>query len=57
MKKNCFIILSALWLTYSCAGQVDKNVDWPEWPSRPIVSEASLLGSDGSSNVVAGDPA
>lgn len=56
MKKNSFIILSALWLTYSCAGQVDKNVDWPEWPSRPIVSEASLLGSDGSSDVVAGDP-
>ena len=56
MKKNSFIILSALWLTYSCADQVDKNVDWPEWPSRPVVSEASLLGSDGSSDVVAGDP-
>lgn len=56
MKKllfNIFAIASVLFLSASCEQAVDKNVAWPEWASRPVVSEMAVTAS--SARVVAGE--
>ena len=54
MKKYIYILPAFLCLMISCAEKVDRQMDWPEWPSRPVIAEAGLKGSDGASDVVAG---
>lgn len=39
----------------SCAEEVDKNVEWPEWASRPILTDLSVSATDGSKAIVAGE--
>lgn len=56
MKKiifSIFTLASVLLIPASCEQVVDKNVTWPEWASRPIVSDMAVTAS--SASVVAGE--
>ena len=56
MKKIIFSIVtiaSALALLASCEQVVDKNVTWPEWASRPIISDLAVTAS--SASIIAGE--
>lgn len=56
MKKYIhiiFVFLSAIFLSASCEQVVDKNVTWPEWASRPVVTDMAVTAS--SLNVIAGE--
>lgn len=46
-------LVSAL-LTMSCKPEVNKDLVWPEWASRPVIQNASLISLDGQKTVVAG---
>lgn len=46
-----FVAVSAV----SCAEKVDKNVTWPDWASRPILSDMSVVASDGGNSIIAGE--
>lgn len=45
MKKYYFILLVLSCLLIACEQKIDKQVTWPEWASRPILSDMSVTGS------------
>ena len=57
MRRIFFNILAivALLSAVSCAEKVDKNVTWPEWASRPILSDMMVVASSGEKAIIAGE--
>jgi hypothetical protein len=56
MKKFISNIMILVALTaVSCAEKIDKTVTWPEWASRPILSELAVVGVDGAKAIIAGE--
>ena len=56
MKRIIRNILILVTLTVvSCAEKVDRNMVWPEWASRPILSELAVTGPAGAKAIVAGE--
>lgn len=56
MKKFISNIMILVALTaVSCAEKIDKTVTWPEWASRPILSDLAVVGADGAKAIIAGE--
>lgn len=56
MKRFISNIMFLVALTVvSCAEKVDKTVTWPEWASRPILTELAVVGEDGAKAIIAGE--
>ena len=56
MKKFISNIMILVALTaVSCAEKIDKTVTWPEWASRPILTELKVVGEDGAKAIIAGE--
>lgn len=56
MKRFISNIMILVALTVvSCAEKVDKTVTWPEWASRPILTELKVVGEDGAKAIIAGE--
>ena len=56
MKKFISNIMILVALTaVSCAEKIDKTVTWPEWASRPILSELTVEGEGGAKAIIAGE--
>ena len=57
MRRIFFNILAivALLSAVSCAEKVGKNVTWPEWASRPILSDMMVVASSGEKAIIAGE--
>lgn len=56
MKRFISNIMFLVALTVvSCAEKVDKTVTWPEWASRPILTELKVVGEDGAKAIIAGE--
>lgn len=51
---NILVIIASL-SAVSCAEKVDKNVTWPEWASRPILSGMSVVATSGEKAIIAGE--
>lgn len=49
------LVLAAAFSSLSCKPEVNKALVWPEWASRPLISDAVLAASDGKKTVEAGD--
>ena len=56
MKRIISNIMILVALTVvSCAEKVDKTVTWPEWASRPILTELTVVGENGAKAIIAGE--
>lgn len=56
MKRFISNIMFLVALTVvSCAEKVDKTVTWPEWASRPILTELAVVGEGGAKAIIAGE--
>lgn len=56
MKRFLSNIMILVALTVvSCAEKVDKTVTWPEWASRPILTELTVVGENGAKAIIAGE--
>lgn len=56
MKRIISNIMILVALTVvSCAEKVDKTVTWPEWASRPILTELEVVGDGGAKAIIAGE--
>ncbi|MGN0190387.1 MAG: hypothetical protein ACI39U_01905 [Candidatus Cryptobacteroides sp.] len=53
MKRIKYLLLATLCLA-SCQEKVDKNVQWPEWASRPLIQDARI-SADGKTEITAGE--
>lgn len=57
MKRifNYYMAISAAAaLLCGCAEKIDRNVDWPEWASRPVIENAEV-SADGKTSITAGE--
>lgn len=59
MKRRSIYVLTlaAALLAISCKPEVNKDLEWPEWASRPLIEEALLTAQDGGKTLVAGETA
>lgn len=55
--KSIYILTLAAALSVSCKPDVNKDLEWPEWASRPIITDASLTSKDGRRTLEAGEKA
>lgn len=57
MKKSYkyFALVALAAGALSCGKEVNKNIEWPEWASRPIVEDVLLCSGNGDKEVVAGE--
>ena len=51
---NILAIIASL-SAVSCAEKVNKDVTWPVWASRPILSDMAVVASSGEKAIIAGE--
>lgn len=53
-RISYFLSLVSVLALGSCTEKIDKHVNWPEWPSRPVIENAKI-SAGGSNSITAGD--
>ena len=53
MKRIKYILAVSVLCLAACQEKVDKNVEWPEWASRPLIQDAQV-SAEGKTEITAG---
>ena len=54
MKRIKYILAVSVLCLAACQEKVDKNVEWPEWASRPLIQDAQV-SAEGKTEITAGE--